>query len=62
MEGAPRPRPPAIQLQEAEEMEFEVDCLLDRRVSRGRTEYLVRWRGYTAFDDTWEPASNLANA
>ena len=37
--------------------------LLDRRHSRGgRLEYLVRWKGYGAHEDTWEPVDNLANA
>jgi hypothetical protein len=26
------------------------------------THYLVRWRGWTAEHDTWEPAHHLANA
>lgn len=36
--------------------------MLDRRTVRGVVQYLVRWRGFSAFDDTWEPKANLANA
>ena len=24
-------------------------------------EYLVKWAGYSVFDSTWEPASNLTH-
>lgn len=44
------------------EQEFEVERLLDRRLVRGQEQFLVRWRGYSQFDDTWEPVENLANA
>ena len=36
--------------------EYEVESLLGRRAG---PEYLVRWRGYTAEQDTWEPAKNI---
>jgi hypothetical protein len=58
--GEARHRAP-IQLEDATE-EYEVERLLDRRIARGQEQFLVRWRGYTAFDDTWEPRANLANA
>uniref|UniRef100_A0A8C9S8G5 Chromodomain protein, Y-like n=1 Tax=Scleropages formosus TaxID=113540 RepID=A0A8C9S8G5_SCLFO len=32
-----------------------------RRNKKGKTEYLVRWRGYDFEDDTWEPETHLAN-
>ena len=46
------------------EEEFVVEKILDRRnyYSKKRiTEYLVRWEGYTAEHDTWEPEGNLGN-
>ena len=46
----------------AEHDEFEVGVLLGHRSRHGRLEYRVRWRGFSAADDTWEPASNLLGA
>lgn len=43
-------------------MYFQVDCLLDKRIGNGsQVEYLVRWKGFSAEWDTWEPAGNLEN-
>ena len=36
---------------------WQVECILDERVVAGRHEYRVRWKGFGAADDTWEPAS-----
>ena len=54
--------PAAIALEEDAEEEYEVEAVVGKRSVRGQSQYLVRWRGYGQFDDTWEPASNLKNA
>ena len=38
---------------------YKKDKILDKRVRRGITEYLVRWRGYTTDFDSWIPASSV---
>jgi hypothetical protein len=37
-----------------------VEQLLNRKILRGRTYYLARWRGHDSADDSWEPAEHLA--
>ena len=61
--GNPRvPEPIALDTGEAA-VEFEVERLVGRRQVRGQgVQYLVRWKGYGAHEDTWEPLTNLANA
>jgi len=35
---------------------------LDRQERRGKRKYLVKWKGYTAEENTWEKLENLKNA
>ncbi len=60
MEGQPRQRAPVLLEDESEE--YEVAAVLGRRLVRGQEQFLVRWKGYSSFDDTWEPRANLENA
>uniref|UniRef100_A0A8C5ZKX6 Chromodomain Y-like protein n=1 Tax=Marmota marmota marmota TaxID=9994 RepID=A0A8C5ZKX6_MARMA len=40
----------------------QVERIVDkRRNKKGKTEYLVRWKGYDSEDDTWEPEQHLVN-
>jgi len=49
--------PPLPVIVEGEE-EWEVEEILNSRRTRGRLQYLVKWRGFT--DPTWEPEENLS--
>jgi len=52
---------PALVIVEGEE-EFKVEKILNKRKTRGKDKFLVRWKGYTAEVDTWEDRGNLKNA
>mmetsp|Transcript_39835 Transcript_39835/g.95856 ORF Transcript_39835/g.95856 Transcript_39835/m.95856 type:complete len:1116 (+) Transcript_39835:87-3434(+) len=44
-----------------EEFFWEMEAVIGRRIHRGRVEYLIRWKGCTEDDNTWEPAANLCD-
>jgi len=39
---------------------FEVEEIRNKRTNKkGKTEYLIKWKGYPEQENTWEPADNL---
>lgn len=39
---------------------FEVERILkQKRTSKGQVKYLIRWQGFTATEDSWEPEENI---
>jgi len=46
-----------------EDEEYEVEKVKDKRVRRGKVEYLIKWRGFDdPKEDTWEPVGSLKGA
>ena len=41
--------------------EYVVEQILDKRIIRGKTQYLIKWKDYPMYDATWEPIENLDN-
>lgn len=44
---------------DSEEEEYVVEKVLDKRTVRGKTQYLLKWKGYEESESTWEPEDNL---
>ena len=53
-----RPEPELVNEQD----EYEVESIIDKRIHRKKTEYLVKWKQYPDYESTWEPLTNLQNA
>ncbi|CAD8112163.1 unnamed protein product [Paramecium sonneborni] len=39
--------------------EYMVEAITNKRIKNGRTEYEVKWQGYSDNEKTWEPIENL---
>ncbi|KAI8426268.1 hypothetical protein MSG28_005156, partial [Choristoneura fumiferana] len=42
------------------EEEYEVEKVVDSKKIKGKLHYLIRWKGYSADSDTWEPENTLS--
>ena len=45
-----------------DEEEYVVEKILDKRIYKNQTQYLIKWDGYPENQSTWEPKDNLNNA
>merc|ERR1711935_1051896 len=45
--------------EESHDEVYEVQDIIDDKIENGDKYYLIRWKGFAADDDTWEPISNL---
>jgi len=59
VEGQKKIPPPSVEV--VGEKEYEVEEILDRQERRGKTKYLVKWKGYTVEENTWMGLENLKN-
>lgn len=44
------------------DLEYEVECILNHRFYRKRRQFLIKWLGYNAEQNSWEPKTALENA
>lgn len=39
--------------------EYEVEAIINSKTVKGKTKFLIRWKGFQESDDTWEPEETL---
>jgi len=60
VEGQKKIPPPPVKVDS--EKKYKVEEILDRQERRGKTKYLVKWKGYMVEENIWEGLENLKNA
>ena len=38
---------------------YKVEKIMKKKISKGKTQYLVKWVGYSMNESTWEPIEHL---
>jgi hypothetical protein len=41
------------------QQEWEIEQILDKRIYQGKTQYLIKWKGYLDMHNSWEPVGNI---
>jgi len=60
VEGQKKIPPPPVEV--TSEKEYKVKEILDKQERRGKTKYLVKWKGYMVEENMWKGVENLKNA
>ena len=55
----PQPEP-AVMFADGHQ-EYEIEPILSHKKRRGKTQYLVKWKGFADHENTWQSASDLQN-
>jgi hypothetical protein len=59
--GNELPPPPALIDDEGYD-QWEVEAVLNKKRVGNNVKYLIKWKGYSAYNNTWEPVEHLMNA
>ena len=46
-------------MDEGDDQVFAAEAITKKRLRKGRTEYLVKWKGWSPKYNTWEPEENI---
>ena len=46
-------------LEDEEAPLYNIESIIDHKMTKDGKKYLVRWKGYDEDKDTWEPAVNI---
>lgn len=60
LEGQQQPEPPPVIIDGYDE--FEVEEILDAKITRRKLKFRAKWNGETRLDTTWYPATNYENS
>ncbi|XP_061703052.1 chromobox protein homolog 2 [Syngnathoides biaculeatus] len=41
------------------EQVFDAECILNKRLRKGKLEFLIKWRGWSSKHNSWEPQENI---
>jgi hypothetical protein len=47
--------PEGEEVEEGEDLEYEVEAIVNSKVERGKVKYEVKWKGYTTQHNMWRP-------
>jgi hypothetical protein len=63
-EHGPNHKKPAPEIVNGEEEHYEIKSILMARPTRNRksTQYLIKWKGYPASENSWLPEKELTHA